>query len=244
MPDWFELPPANVVGANLAEASSSGTCVVTRGCDVDTETVLEDVATDRVEGAGDCPEAGCFHDVAARSELARFAEDALTNKGHTQGTFRSDRVVAAVRARRYTAQHSAVREDPGGRESVPVSNEVQCRASKACCHDLHGLLSYTATGARIGGASEVCAQIQDTWACENHALGSLVGEREGAGETIFGAAEDEMMISGKYEDAVHAVKPSVDVKVIEGINHMGIVTNPRAISVIAEDVATRGAGQS
>jgi alpha-beta hydrolase superfamily lysophospholipase len=62
--------------------------------------------------------------------------------------------------------------------------------------------------------------------------------------TIFGAAEDEMMISGKYEDAVHAVKPSVDVKVIEGINHMGIVTNPRAISVIAEDVATRGAGQS
>jgi alpha-beta hydrolase superfamily lysophospholipase len=62
--------------------------------------------------------------------------------------------------------------------------------------------------------------------------------------TIFGGAEDEMMISDKYAEAVQAVKPSVDVKVLEGINHMGIVTNPKAVSAIAEDVATRGAGQS
>lgn len=62
--------------------------------------------------------------------------------------------------------------------------------------------------------------------------------------TIFGGAEDEMMISDKYAAAVQAVKPQVDVKIIDGINHMGIVTNPKAISVIAEDVATRGAGQS
>ncbi|TYO62102.1 alpha/beta hydrolase [Bradyrhizobium hipponense] len=62
--------------------------------------------------------------------------------------------------------------------------------------------------------------------------------------TIFGGAEDEMMISDKYAQAVQAIKPSVDVKIIDGINHMGIVTNPKAISVIAEDVATRGAGQS
>ncbi|GMO43854.1 alpha/beta hydrolase [Bradyrhizobium sp. TM233] len=62
--------------------------------------------------------------------------------------------------------------------------------------------------------------------------------------TIFGGAEDEMMISDKYAEVVQAVKPSVDVKVIDGINHMGIVTHPKAISVIAEDVATRGAGQS
>jgi hypothetical protein len=62
--------------------------------------------------------------------------------------------------------------------------------------------------------------------------------------TIFGAAEDEMMISGKYAETVQPLKSSVDVKIIDGINHMGIVTNPKAISVIAEDVATRGAGQS
>ncbi|MCK1390100.1 alpha/beta fold hydrolase [Bradyrhizobium sp. 1] len=62
--------------------------------------------------------------------------------------------------------------------------------------------------------------------------------------TIFGGAEDEMMISDKYAEAVQAIRPSVDVKVIDGINHMGMVTNPKAVSVIAEDVATRGAGQS
>ena len=62
--------------------------------------------------------------------------------------------------------------------------------------------------------------------------------------TIFGAAQDEMMISDKYEEAVHAVKPSVEVRIIGGISHMGIVSDPKAISVIAEDVATHGAGQS
>lgn len=62
--------------------------------------------------------------------------------------------------------------------------------------------------------------------------------------TIFAAADDEMMISDKYAETVQALKPSIDVKVIEGINHMGIVTNPKAVSTIAEDVATRGAGQS
>jgi alpha-beta hydrolase superfamily lysophospholipase len=62
--------------------------------------------------------------------------------------------------------------------------------------------------------------------------------------TIFAGAEDEMMISDKYAEAVQAVKPSVNVKVLEGINHMGIVVNPKAISAIAEDVAARGAGQS
>ncbi|MET4293643.1 pimeloyl-ACP methyl ester carboxylesterase [Bradyrhizobium sp. LB8.2] len=62
--------------------------------------------------------------------------------------------------------------------------------------------------------------------------------------TIFGGAEDEMMISDKYAETVQAIKPSVEVMIIDGINHMGIVTNPKAISVIAEDVATRGAGQS
>ncbi len=62
--------------------------------------------------------------------------------------------------------------------------------------------------------------------------------------TIFGGAEDEMMISDKYAETVQAIKPSVDVKVIEGVNHMGMVTNPKAVSAIAEDVATRGSGQS
>ncbi|MDA9501729.1 alpha/beta hydrolase [Bradyrhizobium sp. CCBAU 11357] len=62
--------------------------------------------------------------------------------------------------------------------------------------------------------------------------------------TIISGAEDEMMISDKYAEAVQAIKPTIDVKIIAGINHMGIVTQAKAISVIAEDVATRGGGQS
>ncbi|MCP3447560.1 alpha/beta hydrolase [Bradyrhizobium sp. CCGUVB14] len=62
--------------------------------------------------------------------------------------------------------------------------------------------------------------------------------------TIFGGTEDEMMISAKYAETVQAIKPAVDVKLIEGVNHMGMVTNPKAVNAIAEDVATRGAGQS
>jgi pimeloyl-ACP methyl ester carboxylesterase len=62
--------------------------------------------------------------------------------------------------------------------------------------------------------------------------------------TIFGGAEDEMMISDQYAAAVQAIKPSVDVKLIDGVNHMGMVTVPKAVNAIAEDVATRGAGQS
>ncbi|WP_439401566.1 alpha/beta hydrolase [Bradyrhizobium sp. DASA03068] len=62
--------------------------------------------------------------------------------------------------------------------------------------------------------------------------------------TIISGADDEMMISDKYAEAVHAVKPSVDVRIIDGVNHMGMVTSPKAVNAIAEDVATRGSGQS
>ncbi len=55
--------------------------------------------------------------------------------------------------------------------------------------------------------------------------------------TIFSGAADELMRADKYADAVHAVAPSVDVKLIDGVNHIGIVSAPRAVSIIADDVA-------
>ena len=39
--------------------------------------------------------------------------------------------------------------------------------------------------------------------------------------------------------ASRGAKVVVDVKVLDGINHMGIVAAPKAISTVAEDVATR-----
>ena len=58
--------------------------------------------------------------------------------------------------------------------------------------------------------------------------------------TLFSGADDELMLADKYADAIHAVAPSVDVKLIDGVNHMGVVSVAKAVSAIADDVATRG----
>jgi alpha-beta hydrolase superfamily lysophospholipase len=59
--------------------------------------------------------------------------------------------------------------------------------------------------------------------------------------TIISGADDELMLADKYAEAAHAVAPSVDVKLIDGVNHMGIVSNPAAVSIIADEVAKSGA---
>jgi alpha-beta hydrolase superfamily lysophospholipase len=62
--------------------------------------------------------------------------------------------------------------------------------------------------------------------------------------TIISGADDELMLADKYAPAVHAVAPAVDVKLIDGVNHMGIVSAPKAISIIADEVAQAGSGSS
>jgi len=58
--------------------------------------------------------------------------------------------------------------------------------------------------------------------------------------TVISGADDELMFAEKYAEAVRGAKVPVDVKLIDGINHMGIVGAPKAVSIIADDVATRG----
>jgi pimeloyl-ACP methyl ester carboxylesterase len=60
--------------------------------------------------------------------------------------------------------------------------------------------------------------------------------------TIISGADDELMLADKYAEAVRSVAPSVHVKLIDGINHMGVVSDPRAVSVIADDVAKAASG--
>jgi alpha-beta hydrolase superfamily lysophospholipase len=62
--------------------------------------------------------------------------------------------------------------------------------------------------------------------------------------TIISGADDELMFADKYVEAVRGARTPVDVKLIDGINHMGIVSVPRAVSAIADDVATRGSAGS
>ena len=57
---------------------------------------------------------------------------------------------------------------------------------------------------------------------------------------LISGADDELIIADKYADAVHAVVPSGEVKLIDGVDHMGIVGNPRAVAAVAENVARAG----
>jgi pimeloyl-ACP methyl ester carboxylesterase len=59
--------------------------------------------------------------------------------------------------------------------------------------------------------------------------------------TLIAGAADELMLSDKYAEALHEVLPSADVKLLDGIDHMGVVSTVSAVNAIAADVATRGA---
>ena len=60
--------------------------------------------------------------------------------------------------------------------------------------------------------------------------------------TIYSGVNDELMVADKYVEAVRGVTPPVDVKLIEGVNHMGIVSAPAAVMAIADDVAKAESG--
>jgi alpha-beta hydrolase superfamily lysophospholipase len=56
---------------------------------------------------------------------------------------------------------------------------------------------------------------------------------------LFAGAADELMFPDKYGDAVGR---RASVKLIDRVNHMGIVSDPAAVSAIADDVAKAGSG--
>jgi alpha-beta hydrolase superfamily lysophospholipase len=56
---------------------------------------------------------------------------------------------------------------------------------------------------------------------------------------LIAGAADELMFPDKYKDAVG---PRIPVRLIDGINHMEIVSAPAAVSAIADDVARAGSG--
>jgi pimeloyl-ACP methyl ester carboxylesterase len=56
--------------------------------------------------------------------------------------------------------------------------------------------------------------------------------------TIYAGADDELMIARNYAEAVRDF-PRVDVRLVEGVNHLGIVSAQNAVKLLADDVATR-----
>src|SRR5882724_8282739 len=62
--------------------------------------------------------------------------------------------------------------------------------------------------------------------------------------TIFAGAEDELMFADKDAEAVSGAAVPVDVKLIAGVNHMGIVSTAKAVAAVADDIATRATAGS
>ena len=56
---------------------------------------------------------------------------------------------------------------------------------------------------------------------------------------VFAGAADELMFPDKYKEAVG---DRAQVRLIDGVNHMAIVSDPAAVSAIADDVARAGRG--
>jgi alpha-beta hydrolase superfamily lysophospholipase len=55
--------------------------------------------------------------------------------------------------------------------------------------------------------------------------------------TIFSGAADELIVSDKLRETVG---DRATIRIIDGVNHMGIVSDPAAVSIIADDIATKG----
>ena len=59
---------------------------------------------------------------------------------------------------------------------------------------------------------------------------------------LIAGASDELMLADKYADAVHAVAPSVEVRLIDGVDHMGIVCSAKGVAAVADYVANTRTG--
>jgi len=58
--------------------------------------------------------------------------------------------------------------------------------------------------------------------------------------TLIAGANDELMLSEKYEEAVRRSPAAhIDVRILDNTNHMDVVSTAAAVSVISEDIATR-----
>lgn len=55
--------------------------------------------------------------------------------------------------------------------------------------------------------------------------------------TLIGAADDELMYSDKYEEAVRGTSAKVDVRVLDNARHMDVVTSPPTLTRVADIIA-------
>ncbi len=132
------------------------------------------------------------------------------------------------------------RENSGGWASPDILRilalGVLDRAGLACCEALPALAFAVRPNSEKYLAPTYSYRLLRNFATRSYKA-DLVSAKHPV--TLIAGADDELMLADKYADAVHAVAPAVDVKLIAGVNHMEIVSAPQAVSAIADDVATR-----
>jgi len=135
------------------------------------------------------------------------------------------------------------RPDSGGWASVDVPRivglSVLRRIGITCCESLPVIAFAVPPNSERSQTSAYTDRLIRNFATYHYRANLASATRP---MTIVLGSDDELMLADKYAEAVHAVAPAVEVKLIEGINHMGVVSAPKAVSLIADDVATRELG--
>jgi alpha-beta hydrolase superfamily lysophospholipase len=133
------------------------------------------------------------------------------------------------------------RQDAGGWASPDIPRLIGLTALRrlgiVCCESLP-----TIAFAVPPNASQILASTYSYRLMRN--FGSSRDYREdlaaaGKPVALFAGAADELMFPDRYRDAVGQRAP---VRLIDGVNHMGIVSDPAAVSVIADEVVKAVSG--
>jgi alpha-beta hydrolase superfamily lysophospholipase len=133
------------------------------------------------------------------------------------------------------------REDAGGWASPDIPRFLALsllrRLGIVCCESLPTIAFAVGPNTSAILASTYSYRLMRNFGTTPDYRGDLAAA--GKPVVVFAGAADELMFPGKFQDAVG---PHVPVRLIDGVNHMGIVSDPAAVAAIAEDVAKAGGG--
>jgi len=133
------------------------------------------------------------------------------------------------------------RKDAGGWASPDIPRILGLallhRLGIVCCDQLPAIAFAVAADSKPILASTYSYRLMRNFG----ASGDYRGDFAAAGKpvAVFAGAADELMFPDKYREAVG---PRIPVRLIDGINHMEIVSAPAAVAAIADDVAEAGSG--
>jgi alpha-beta hydrolase superfamily lysophospholipase len=133
------------------------------------------------------------------------------------------------------------REDAGGWASPDIPRFLGLSALRrlgiVCCESLPTIAFAVPPNSSAILASSYSYRLMRNFGTTQDYRGDLAAA--GKPVMVFAGAADELMFPDKYSDAVGQRAP---VRLIEGVNHMGIVSDPAAVSAIADNVVKAGSG--